>query len=324
VAQLARTLVGESPFFYLLQFSTALLLVLAANTSFNGFPRLTSVMAKDRFLPRMFMFRGDRLAFTSGIILLAVISSLLIIAYEGSVTGLIPLYTVGVFIAFTCSQAGLVKHWRALRGRGWRLRAAINAIGATTTGAVAIFVGVSKLLLGAWMVLVLIPILIALMWGIRRHYLRMDGAQRAETPLDPAEIHLRGIVPIEKLNLPAKQAIAFARAISPDGRVSAVHVTDELEEAQRLRAEWDDWPHGDASLLMVESPYRSLAGPLLAYIRAVHETHPADTLVVILPEYVPSHWWEQLLHNQTAFRLKAALLFQPGVVVVSVPYHIQG
>jgi hypothetical protein len=268
------------------------------------------------------MFRGDRLAFTGGIIVLAVISALLIVAYDGSVTGLIPLYTVGVFIAFTCSQAGLVRRWRRLRGPGWRTRAAINALGALTTGGVAIFVSVSKFALGAWMVLVLIPILIALMWSIRRHYLRMDGAQRPETPLDPAEIHPRVIVPIAQLNVPAKQAIAFANAIAWGGPVAAVHVTDSEEDAHELREEWQHVPHADANLVVIESPYRSLAGPLLAYIRAAHETHPDDTLVVVLPEFVPDRWWEQLLHNQTALRLKATLLFQPGVVVVSVPYHL--
>ena len=322
VAQLARTLVGEGPFFYLLQFSTAILLVLAANTSFNGFPRLTSIMAHDRFLPRIFMFRGDRLAFTGGIIVLAVISALLIVAYEGSVTGLIPLYTVGVFIAFTCSQVGLVKRWQRLREPGWQSRAAINALGALTTGGVAIFVAISKFALGAWMVLVLIPILIGMMWVIRRHYLRMEGAQRPETPLDAAAIHPRVIVPIANLNVPAKQAVAFANAIAGGGHVAAVNVTDSEEGAQELREEWQRWPHGDANLVVIESPYRSLAGPLFAYIRAAHQTYPQDTLVVVLPEFVPDHWWEQLLHNQTALRLKATLLFQPGVVVVSVPYHL--
>jgi amino acid transporter len=324
VSQVARSLVGDGPFFYLIQFSTAILLILAANTSFNGFPRLTSVIAHDRFLPRLFMFRGDRLAFTSGVIVLAVVSSLLIIAYDGSVTGLIPLYTVGVFIAFTCSQAGLVKHWQRLRGqeKAWRARVAINAVGASTTGAVAVFVAVSKFMLGAWMVLVLIPIMIGIMWAIRRHYLAIEGAQRPETPLDPAQISARIIVPIAKLNVPAQQALAFAQAISGGRPVTAVHVTNSFEEAQGLRAEWDRSSHGKASLEIIESPFRSLAGPLLAYIDAVHETHPRDTLVVVLPEFVPGHWWEQLLHNQTALRLKAALLFQPGVIVANVPYHL--
>jgi hypothetical protein len=324
VGQLARTLVGEGAYFLVVQFSTAVLLVLAANTSFNGFPRLTSIMAGDRFLPRVFQFRGDRLAFTGGIIVLAIVSSLLIVAFGGSVTNLIPLYTVGVFIAFTLSQAGLVKHWYELRDqdRGWRWRAAVNALGAVTTGIVTVEVAVSKFMLGAWMVLVLIPLLIGMMWAIRSHYLRMDGAQRPETPLDPAHVRLRVIVPIAALNVPARQALAFARAMTNDNSVIGVHVTDDAGAAERLQAEWARSAPGKANLVIIESPYRSLAGPLLRYIDALHETHPDDTLVIVLPEFVPRHWWEHVLHNQTALRLKAALLFHPGVIVASVPYHL--
>jgi amino acid transporter len=324
VGQLARTLVGEGPYFLVVQFSTAILLVLAANTSFNGFPRLTSIMAGDRFLPRVFQFRGDRLAFTGGIIVLAIVSSLLIVAFGGSVTNLIPLYTVGVFIAFTLSQAGLVKHWYELRDQdgGWRWRAAVNALGAVTTGIVTVEVAVSKFMLGAWMVLVLIPLLIGMMWAIRSHYLRMDGAQRPETPLDPADVRLRVIVPIAALNVPARQALAFARAMTNDNSVIGVHVTDDAGAAERLQVEWARSAHGMANLVIIESPYRSLAGPLLRYIDALHETHPDDTLVIVLPEFVPRHWWEHVLHNQTALRLKAALLFHPGVIVASVPYHL--
>jgi amino acid transporter len=324
VSQVARSLVGDGPYFLVIQFSTAILLLLAANTSFNGFPRLTSIMAADRFLPRVFRFRGDRLAFTGGIVVLAVVSSLLIIAYNGSVTGLIPLYTVGVFIAFTLSQAGLIKHWYELRDHepGWRWRAAINGVGAVTTGIVTIEVAVSKFMLGAWMVLVLIPLLIGMMWGIRQHYLRMEGAQRPETPLDPADVRLRVIVPIPGLTVPARQALAFARAMATDRAVTAVHVTDDTAQAQSLQSEWERSPQRGANLVIIESPYRSLAGPLLRYIDALHENHPDETVVVVVPEYVPSHWWEHLLHNQTALRLKAALLFHPGVVVANVPYHL--
>jgi Amino acid permease len=322
VSILARVLVGVGPYFYLIQFATAILLLLAANTSFNGFPRLASILAIDRFLPRVFQFRGDRLAFTGGIVVLAVISALLIVAFEGSVTALIPLYTVGVFIAFTLSQAGLVRRWARLREPGWRWRAAINTLGAATTGVVAVEVAVSKFLLGAWMVLVFVPVLIGMMWAIRQHYRRMEGELRPETPLDPAEIHPRVIVPIGGVNVPAQQAMAFARAIAGDGPLTAVHVTDSAEEAERVRAAWEGCPCGDAELVVIESPYRALAAPLLAYIDGLHETHPLNTIVVVLPEYVPGHWWEHLLHNQTALRLKAALLFHPGVIVANVPYHL--
>jgi hypothetical protein len=319
---LARELVGQGPYFYLIQFSTAVLLLLAANTSFNGFPRLASILAGDRFLPRIFQFRGDRLAFTGGIVVLAAVSALLIVAFGGSVTALIPLYTVGVFIAFTLSQAGLVRRWWRLREPGWRWRAAVNALGAVTTGVVAVEVAASKFLLGAWMVLVLIPILIGMMWAIRQHYRRMEGQLRPETPLNPAEIHPRVVVPIGGVNVPAQQAMAFGRVIAGRGPVTAVHVTDSAEEAARVRAQWERCPCGDAELVVIESPYRSLAAPLLAYIDALHETHPQDTIVVVLPEYVPGRWWEHLLHNQTALRLKGALLFHPGIIVVNVPYHL--
>jgi Amino acid permease len=320
-----RTLVGGgSPYHFLIQTSTAMLLVLAANTAFADFPRLASILARDHFLPRVFQFRGDRLAFTGGIILLAVIAGALIVAFQGSVTNLIPLYTVGVFVAFTLSQGGMVRHWWRLREQepGWRARAAINGAGALTTGLVAIEVALSKFALGAWMVMVLIPLLIGMMWATRRHYLRLEAAQRPETPVDPAMIRPRVIVPIPSLNLPSRQALAFGQKLAGDALVTAVHVTDNPEEAKRLRGELEQSPHRGVNLVVIESPYRALAGPLLAYIDAVHEAHPQDTIVVVLPEYVPGHWWEQLLHNQTALRLKGALLFHPGVIVVNVPYHL--
>jgi hypothetical protein len=172
------------------------------------------------------------------------------------------------------------------------------------------------------MVLLLIPLLIGLMWAIRRHYLRLEEAERPETPLSPADVRPRIIVPIAKLNVPAQQALAFARAIARDQAVTLVHVTDNRDEAEALRAEWERLPHGDASLIVIESPFRSLVGPLLRYIDALQEARPHETVVVVLPEYVPRRWWEHLLHNHTALRLKAALLFRPGVIVANVPYHL--
>jgi amino acid transporter len=325
ISQLTRTLVGDgSPFHYLVQLSTALLLVLAANTAFADFPRMASILARDRFLPRLFAFRGDRLAFTSGIVVLSVIAASLIVAFEGSVTNLIPLYTVGVFVAFTLSQSGMVRHWWKLRDevRGWQLKAAINGLGAITTAIVAVEVGFSKFALGAWMVLIIIPVSIGMLWAIRQHYGRMEGELRPETPLDPTEVHPRVVVPISGVNVPARQAIAFGRVVARDGPVTVVHVTDSAADVERVREQWEHCPSANAALVVLESPYRSLAGPLLAYIDALHESHPQDTIVVVLPEYVPGHWWEHLLHNQTALRLKAALLFHPGVIVANVPYHL--
>jgi Na+-transporting methylmalonyl-CoA/oxaloacetate decarboxylase gamma subunit len=218
----------------------------------------------------------------------------------------------------------MVVHWWRLRDRQshWRTRAVINGVGAVTTGIVAIEVAISKFLLGAWMVLVLVPLLVLMMWGIGQHYRRIAGAQRPETPLDPDEVRLRPIIPIANLAMPAQQALAFARAIAPDEAITLVHVTDDIASADHLRGEWEQWPHGGTRLVVIESPYRSLSGPLLRYIDEVERAHPGDTLMVILPEYVPGRWWEHLLHNQTALRLKAALLFHPGVIVSSVPYHV--
>jgi hypothetical protein len=324
VSQLTRALVGDGPYLYLVQISTALLLVLAANTAFADFPRLLSILARDRFVPRLFAFRGDRLAFTGGIALLSVLAMTLILAFQGSVTNLIPLYTVGVFIAFTLSQSGMVVHWWRLRAQQprWRVRAAINGVGAVTTGIVAVEVATSKFQLGAWMVLVLIPLLVAMMWGIGQHYRRIEGAQRPETPLDPTQVRLRPIIPIANLAVPSQQALAFARAIAPDEAITLVHVTDDVAAADLLRVEWDRWPHGGAQLVVIESPYRTLGGPLLRYIDEMEQASPRDTLLVILPEYVPGRWWEHLLHNQTALRLKGALLFHPGIIVANVPYHV--
>jgi hypothetical protein len=175
---------------------------------------------------------------------------------------------------------------------------------------------------GAWLVVVLIPILISLLYGIHTHYVRLKGARRAETPLVPEDIVVHFVVPIAELNTPARQALAYARALAPDAHhLVAVHVTDDAEEAHQLQRDWQEW-QPEVELVIIESPYRSLAGPLLAYIDALQETYPTDTFTVVLPEYVPSHWWEHLLHNQTALRLKAALLFHPGVVVTNVPYHV--
>jgi hypothetical protein len=322
LSQLGRTIFGQGPLWVFLQIATALILVLAANTAFADFPRLGFFLARDRFLPRLFKFRGDRLAFTAGIVLLAGLAITLLFIFHGNLDSLIPLYAVGVFTSFTLSQAGMVAHWRKTREPGWKKSAVLNGIGMVATALVTLVIASTKFVHGAWMVVVLIPFLIAILYGIHSHYVRLDGTRRAETPLLPEEIHVRFVVPVAELNVPARQALAYARALAPDDQhVIAVHVTDDVEEANDLQAEWHTWQPG-IQLVIIESPYRALGGPLLAYIDALQETHPKDTVTVVLPEYVPSHWWEHLLHNQTALRLKAALLFHPGVVVTNVPYHV--
>src|SRR5581483_9591495 len=262
-SQLSRTLTGTGWFFYLLQFSTAVLLILAANTAFNGFPRLASILARDRFLPHQFQFRGDRLAFSTGIIVLSLVAVLVVVAFGGSVTRLIPLYTVGVFIAFTLSQIGLVRHWMRLRDRNWQVRAAVNGLGAGATGVVAVIVAASKFILGAWMVLVLIPILVFLMWAVSRHYSAVAKASEASTPISPEKVHPRFVVPIAGLGLPARQALALALAIGRPEDVSAVYVAEDELEADDMRREWDE-SGPNVPLVIIESPFRSLIPPLLA------------------------------------------------------------
>jgi hypothetical protein len=324
VSQLARALLGgSSAFYYLVQLSTAVILVLAANTAFNGFPRLASILARDSYLPRQFQFRGDRLAFTVGILVLAAVSAGLIVAYQGSVTGLIPLYTVGVFLAFTLSQAGLVRHWWQLRDEepGWRARAAVNGLGATATGVVTVVVAISKFALGAWMVLVLIPLLILMMWAIERHYRHVRDALTLEwpdEPLPPREPP-RVLVPMSRLDRSTLQALGFARSISPD--VTAVHVTDDAEDAEQFKRRWEQWGR-EVPLVILESPYRALLAPLLTYIDALDRQDARGPITVVLPEFVPRHVWEWFLHNQSALRLKLHLFFRPHTVVVDVPYHL--
>ncbi len=325
LSQLTRALVGEgTPYHYLVQFSTALILILAANTAFNGFPRLASILASDRYLPSQFRYRGDRLAFSVGIVVLSAVALILLVAFRGSVTNLIPLYTVGVFVAFTLSQSGMVKHWWRLRAqeRGWRWRAAINGMGAVTTGVVAAVVGAAKFGLGAWMVLVLVPVIIAIMWAIQRHYRMVEDALTIDWPEtllpEPKPPHV--IVPLSRIDKATHKALEFARGISPD--VTALHVTDDPNAGAHLKRRWDR-SGIDVPLVIVESPYRALIPPLLAYINAIGLQHPGAPITVVLPEFVPRHFWEFFLHNQTALRLKLMLFFRPNTVVVDVPYYLE-
>jgi amino acid transporter len=327
VSQLTRTFVGAgTPYHYLVQVATAVLLVLAANTSFADFPRLSRILARDGFLPRAFQFRGDRLAFNTGIVVLTVLSIILIIAFSGSVNALIPLYTVGVFIAFTLSQAGMVRHWWRLRvtEAGWRRKAVINGIGAVTTGVVAVEVAASKFLLGAWVVLILIPVLIGVMLFINRQY-RSTAAQLAVhegTHLPGPNREERVIVPVPGLNRAAVQAVNVGRSIASD--VRAVLVSDEPEEAAKIRERWrQQLP--EVPLVVVESPYRALVGPLMAYLDVLDRSWPeskrAPITFVVIPEFVARRWWERILYNQSAKRLRRALVGRPHTVVVNVPYR---
>jgi amino acid transporter len=328
IAQLGQHVFG-GPFgflFPIFQLSVLGILTLSAETSYAGFPRLASLLARNRFLPTQFTFRGDRLTFSIGIVSLTVMASLLLVIFGGKTNALINLFAVGVFVAFTLSQAGMVVHWWRLRKerRGWRRSIIINGIGACATALVTLVVASTKFLEGAWMVVLLIPLLVLLFLGIRRHYLHWEREGIVHFPEYPQDIHHRLIVPIDKLNRAAIQSLAYARSISP--HVTAVHVVIDDEQVEQLQAAWREWQKqiGDEEethLLLIESPYRSLFRPLLAYIDTIHERHPQDILTVILGEFVWTHWWEFPLHNQTALRLKAALLFRPGVAVLNIPQH---
>jgi amino acid transporter len=317
---LARHLTGDGWYLVLVQVSTALLLTLAANTSFADFPRLSSFLARDGYMPRQFGFRGDRLAFSTGIVALAAVAIVLLVAFRASVSALIPLYTLGVFVAFTLSQTGMVRRWWSRREAGWRRGLAINGLGAATTAVIVLIVAVSKFLAGAWLVMIMIPLLVALMWGIHVHYRRME---RAVSVADPgARLQSRVaplvIVPIARLDRPSIEALAFARSISSDPL--AVHITNDPGAAAELRLRWAELPE-PSELVIVESPYRALIGPLLRYLDALQRQDPNRRLLVVLSEVVPRHWWDNLLHNQTALRLKLRLFFRPNTIVADVPYH---
>jgi amino acid transporter len=317
---LARHLTGDGPYLVLVQVSTALLLTLAANTSFADFPRLSSFLARDGFMPRQFGFRGDRLAFTTGIVALALVAILLLWVFGASVTALIPLYTLGVFVAFTLSQTGMVRRWWSRREAGWRRGLAINGLGAATTAVIVLIVALSKFLAGAWLVMIMIPLLVALMWGIHVHYRRMERAVAVPDPGARLKVRVAPlvIVPIARLDRPSIEALAFARSISPDPL--AVHITNDPAAAADLRRRWTELP-SPSELVIVESPYRALIGPLLRYLDALQRQDPSRRLLVVLSEVVPRHWWDNLLHNQTALRLKLRLFFRPNTIVADVPYH---
>jgi amino acid transporter len=321
LSQLVRHVTGNGPILILAQVATALLLVLAANTSFADFPRLSSFLARDGFMPRQFAFRGERLAFTTGIVALAGLAILLLVTFRASVTGLIPLYTLGVFLAFTLSQAGMLRRWWQRREPGWRPGLAINGLGAATTAVVAVVVATSNFFQGSWMVIVLVPALMALLMGIRSHYRTMDHQLHPVAGTDDdREPDPIVIVPLARLDRPARRALAFARTISP--HATAVHITNDPQTADQLREHWQKLA-GPMELVVVESPYRALVGPLLRYMDALQTLHPDRPIVVVLSEVVPRHWWENLLHNQTSLRLKLRLFGRKNTIVADVPFHLE-
>jgi amino acid transporter len=327
--QLGQTVFGDgSILLYVVAAVTALILFLAANTAFNGFPVLGSILAQDRYLPRQLHTRGDRLAFSNGIVFLATFAIVLIVAFQAEVTRLIQLYIVGVFVSFTLSQAGMLRHWNrllrterdpAVRSRMHRSRA-INGFGMVLTGAVLVVVLVTKFLLGAWIAIAAMLVIYLVMLGIRRHYDtvsdELDPAD--EEPVLPARNH--AIVLVSKVHKPTLRAIAYAQATRPD-TITGLTVNVDESDTRRIQAQWDRHDVG-VPLTVIESPYREITRPIVDFVKSLRRNSPRDVVTVFIPEYVVGRWWEHLLHNQSALRIKGRLLFEPGVMVTSVPFQL--
>ncbi|MGW4817266.1 APC family permease, partial [Kitasatospora cineracea] len=332
IAQLASTFLGgdNGILFYFIQAVTALVLILAANTAFNGFPLLASILAEHRYLPRQLHTRGDRLAFSNGIIALAVVAGGLLWFYQADVTSLIHLYILGVFTSFTLSQIGMVRHWNrtlatqsdpAVRGAAQRSRI-INGLGAVTTALVLVIVLITKFAQGAWLAVVAALLLWLMMRGIRRHYDAVSAELAVEDPREesakPSRVH--GVVLVSKLHKATLRALGYAQALRPD-TLEAVTVAVENDATDELKAQWD--AHGiEVPLKVLDSPYREITKPVVQYVREHRRSSPREAVAVFIPEYVVGHWWEHLLHNQSALWLKSRLLFTPGVMVISVPWQL--
>ncbi len=362
VSAMARHIFGGGVPYYILQAATAAILVLAANTSFADFPRLASLLAADRFLPRQLASRGDRLVFSNGVLLLALFASILIVIFKGNEQSMLPLYALGVFISFTLSQAGMVVHWKRLRqadeakrrikeeeeihrteagdtgatsheaerlqaldrdaGGNWLLSMIINSVGAVVSFVVLVVITVTKFTHGAWAVVLLIPLIVWMFKSIREHYLEI-AKQLSTEGLVPASSIARHqvLVPISGIHRGVIFALDYAKSMAP-GHVTAVYVDFNEEATEKLREKWPLWGKG-VELVILQSPYRSLTRPLLRYIERLSRQGDKQMITVLLPEFVPAKWWHQLLHNQSSLLLKGALLFRKGVIVTSVPYHLE-
>jgi amino acid transporter len=366
ISQFARYIFGGPMkwFYYIVQASTAAILVLAANTAFADFPRLSSLLARDRFIPKQFGNRGDKLVFSNGILILALFASLLIIAFSGDTSRLIPLYAVGVFLSFTLSQAGMVRHWLKVRRgevyddaihqsqvdsehaipdihltieqsrtprfvsdevterRHWRRSLALNLTGAIATAVVLTVFIATKFIHGAWLVVVMIPLLVLLFHAIHRHYVSVARQLALEAINDTLEpIHHAVIVPVSGIHRGVVAALRYAKSISP-GNVRAVYVDTDEEATGILKDRWQRMNFG-IPLEVLQSPYRELTRPLLRYINRIACKNGDDLVTVVLPEFVPARWWQHLLHNQSSLLLKAALLFKDRIIVTNIPYHLK-
>jgi amino acid transporter len=321
VSQLARGVFGSRGVaYYAMQAATMLILVLAANTAYADFPRLASILARDRYLPRQLMNQGDRLAFSNGIVGLSVFAAVLLVGFSGDTHALIPLYMIGVFVSFTLSQAGMVIHSRKLREPGWKTSAVINGVGAAVTGIVLIVVAVTKAHEGAWIILLLIPLNVLFFRATRKHYDGVASQLSIRGWTSPGPRRNTVLVPIGGIYRSVVEALEYARSLAGD--VRAIYVNVDASATEQIKKEWEQWGRG-IPLVVLDSPYRSLMEPLLEYIGQLSDASPSDYITIVLPEFVPAKWWHHLFHNQKALLIKGALLFKPNTVVTSVPFHLR-
>ncbi len=319
LSQIGRSVFGHGAMYFVLQMATLAILVLAANTSFAGFPRLSSVLAGDRFLPRQLSNLGDRLVFSNGILFLGMAACLLVIAFEGNVHRLIPLYAIGVFLSFTLSQMGMVAHWWRHRGRGWRRSLVLNAVGATATSVALLDIASVKFLHGAWVVIIAIPLLVYAFRRVRFHYFLLGTELSLADYEKPKPRRNTVIVPVASINKVVLAAIEYAHSISND--VIALNVNLDHADRRELERRWQEWAK-DTPLVVLNSPYRSILRPVLQFVDEISRLRPEDVITVVLPEFVPARWWHELMHNQTGLLLRSALLFKPRVIVTSVRHHL--
>ena len=320
VSQIARSVFGGRGLgYYCVQIGTMMILVLAANTAYADFPRLASIVSTDRYLPRQFMTRGDRLAFSNGIVILSALGGVLLVAFDGDTHALIPLYMIGVFVSFTLSQLGMVMHWRRVRTAGWRTSALVNGFGAVVTAAVLGVVAITKALEGAWIILLLIPLLVAVFRAIRRHYDHVAAQLSLTGWTTPPRLRNVVLIPISGVHRAVLQALHYAHTLSDD--VRALYVDVDPEQRSRVELDWAAWGEG-VPLTILDSPYRSVLEPVLRYVDSIQQADPTAYVTVVLPEFVPARWWQHLLHNQHALLLKGALLFRPSTIVTNVPFHL--
>jgi amino acid transporter len=319
VSQIARGVFGRGWFYFLVQYATAAILILAANTAFQDFPRLSSILARDRFAPRQLANIGDKLVFSNGIVALAAVAMGLIALFHGDTHALIPLYAVGVFVCFTLSQAGMVVRHRRLREKGWKSHAVINSIGAFATGVVSLVLAVMKFTHGAWMVVILIPILVFIFHKIHQHYVELAEQLRVTKFEEPPQIRSTAIVLVASVHKGILPAVEYARTLSHDCR--ALYIEIDPNDTPLIRDRWEQF-HIRVPLVILESPYRSVIGPTLDYLEEAKKERPNYVVTVVLPEFVPRKWWHTLLHNKTALFLKIYLMLRRDIVVTNVRYFL--